>query len=81
MANMKHIKEISFKDRDAIFDRLERLASQVNMSKEEYAHNIDMIGRYIMIGSIVWTQSRNKVLKKGLRKDEPKDWLKDMPKG
>ena len=37
MANMKQIKEISFKDRDAIFGRLERLASQANMSKEEYA--------------------------------------------
>ena len=34
---MKQIKEISFKDRDAIFGRLERLASQANMSKEEYA--------------------------------------------
>lgn len=37
LANMKQIKESSFKDRDAIFGRLERLASQANMSKEEYA--------------------------------------------
>ena len=30
-------KEISFKDRKAIFDRLERIASQANLSKEERA--------------------------------------------
>lgn len=31
------MKEISFKDRDAIFGRLEELASRGNMSKEERA--------------------------------------------
>ena len=31
------MKEISFKDRDAIFGRLEALASQANMTKEERA--------------------------------------------
>ena len=31
------MKEISFKDRDAIFGRLEELASRGNMSKEESA--------------------------------------------
>ena len=35
--NMKQMKEISFKDRDAIFGRLEELASRGNMSKEERA--------------------------------------------
>ena len=34
---MKDMKEISFKDRDAIFGRLEELASRGNMSKEERA--------------------------------------------
>ena len=34
---MKQMKEISFKDRDAIFGRLEALASQANMTKEERA--------------------------------------------
>ena len=34
---MRQMKEISFKDRDAIFDRLERIASQANLSKEERA--------------------------------------------
>lgn len=34
---MKQMKEISFKDRDAIFGRLEELASRGNMSKEERA--------------------------------------------
>ena len=37
LANMKQMKEISFKDRDAIFGRLEELASRGNMSKEERA--------------------------------------------
>ena len=37
LANMKQMKEISFKDRDAIFGRLEALASQANMTKEERA--------------------------------------------
>ena len=31
------MKEISFKDRDAIFGRLETLASKANMSKDERA--------------------------------------------
>ena len=34
---MNKLKEISFKDRDAIFGRLEELASRGNMSKEERA--------------------------------------------
>ena len=34
---MKDMNEISFKDRDAIFGRLEELASRGNMSKEERA--------------------------------------------
>ena len=37
LTNMRQMKEISFKDRDAIFDRLERIASQANLSKEERA--------------------------------------------
>ena len=37
LANMKQMKEISFKDRDAIFGRLETLASKANMSKDERA--------------------------------------------
>ena len=35
--NMNNLTEISFKDRKAIFDRLERLASQANLTKEERA--------------------------------------------
>ena len=34
---MDKLKEISFKDRKAIFDKLERIASQANLSKEERA--------------------------------------------
>jgi predicted transposase/invertase (TIGR01784 family) len=37
LAHMKQMNEISFKDRDAIFGRLEELASRGNMSKEERA--------------------------------------------
>ena len=37
LANMKQMNEMSFKDRDAIFGRLESLASQANMTKEERA--------------------------------------------
>ena len=37
LVNMNKLKEISFKDRKAIFDRLERIASQANLSKEERA--------------------------------------------
>ena len=32
---MNNLTEISFKDRKAIFDRLERLASQANLTEEE----------------------------------------------
>ena len=34
---MNNLKEISFKDRKAIFDKLERLASQANLTEEERA--------------------------------------------
>ena len=34
---MKQMQEISFKDRDAIFGRLEEVASRANLSKEERA--------------------------------------------
>ena len=34
---MEKLKEISFKDRKAIFDKLERIASQANLSKDERA--------------------------------------------
>ena len=37
LVNMEKLKEISFKDRKAIFDRLERIASQANLSKDERA--------------------------------------------
>ena len=37
LVNMNHLKEISFKDRKAIFDKLERLASQANLTEEERA--------------------------------------------
>ena len=35
LVNMNNLKEISFKDRKAIFDKLERLASQANLTEEE----------------------------------------------
>ena len=34
---MNNLKEISFKDRKAIFDKLEQLASQANLTEEERA--------------------------------------------
>ena len=37
LANMKQMKEITFKDRSAIFGRLEEIASRANLSKEERA--------------------------------------------
>ena len=37
LVNMDKLKEISFKDKKAIFDRLERIASQANLSKDERA--------------------------------------------
>lgn len=37
LVNMKNLKEISFKDKNEIFNRLERVASQANLSKEERA--------------------------------------------
>ena len=36
LANMNDLKELYFKDRDAIFRRLEEIASRANLSKEEY---------------------------------------------
>ena len=35
LVNINNLKEISFKDRKAIFDKLERLASQTKLTEEE----------------------------------------------
>ena len=35
LVNMNKLKEISFKDRKAIFDRLEQVASQANLTEDE----------------------------------------------
>ena len=37
LANMKEMNEMTFKDRDAIFGRLEEVASRANLTKEERA--------------------------------------------
>ena len=37
LANMKEMNEMTFKDRDAIFGRLEEIASRANLTKEERA--------------------------------------------
>ena len=37
LVNMNKLKEISFKDRKAIFDRLEQVASQANLTEDERA--------------------------------------------
>lgn len=37
LVNMNKLEQISFKDRKAIFERLERVASQANLTKEERA--------------------------------------------
>ena len=37
LVNMNKLNEISFKDRKAIFDRLEQVASQANLTDEERA--------------------------------------------
>ena len=58
------MKEISFKDRDAIFGRLEELASRGNMSKEGRAE-----GR---------SSEKNEIAKKMKAKSQPTDFIVDI---
>ena len=68
LANMKEMNEISFKDRDAIFGRLEALASQANMTMEEraqYRHEWKIYNDYFNSLDTAKEQGLKKGLEKG----------------
>jgi len=65
---MKQMKEISFKDRDAIFGRLETLASKANMSKDEraqYRHEWKIYNDYFNSVDTAKKEGRAEGLEKG----------------
>jgi len=71
LANMKQMKEISFKDRDAIFGRLETLASKANMSKDEraqYRHEWKIYNDYFNSVDTAKKEGRAEGLKEGHEK-------------
>ena len=73
---MKQMKEISFKDRDAIFGRLEELASRGNMSKEEraqYDYEWKVYNDYL--------NTFNSAEKKGLAKGHAKGLAEGLAEG
>lgn len=71
LANMKQMKEISFKDRDAILGRLETLASKANMSKDEraqYRHEWKIYNDYFNSVDTAKKEGRAEGLKEGHEK-------------
>ena len=77
---MKELNEISFKDKDAIFGRLEQIASQANLSKEEraqYEYEWKVYNDYFnTLGS-----GEKKARAEGLEKGMEKGMEKGLEKG
>ena len=80
---MNKLKEISFKDRDAIFGRLESLASQANMTKEEraqYRHEWKIYNDYFNSVDTAKKEGHAEGLKEGLEKGRAEEKIENAKK-
>ena len=71
--NMKQMKEITFKDRSAIFGRLEEIASRANLSKEEraqYEYEWKVYNDYFNTLDYAEKKGREEGLKEGIAEGE-----------
>lgn len=69
MVNMNKLEKISFKDQKAIFDRLEKIASQANLTKEEraqYEYEWKIYNDYFNVMESAEKKAQEKGLEKGL---------------
>ena len=70
---MKQMKEITFKDRSAIFGRLEEIASRANLSKEEraqYEYEWKVYNDYFNTLDYAEKKGREEGLKEGIAEGE-----------
>ena len=69
LVNMNKLEKISFKDQKAIFDRLEKIASQANLTKEEraqYEYEWKIYNDYFNVMESAEKKAQEKGLAKGL---------------
>lgn len=81
---MKQMKEISFKDRDAIFGRLETLASKANMSKDEcaqYKHEWKIYNDYFNSVDTAKKEGRAEGRAEGLKEGHEKGIAEGIAEG
>ena len=88
LANMKEMNEMTFKDRDAIFGRLEEIASRANLTKEEraqYEYEWKVYNDYYNCLDYAeekgMTIGMEKGMEKGLKKGLEEGMAKGMEKG
>ena len=81
---MNKLKEISFKDRKAIFGRLESLASQANVTKEEraqYRHEWKIYNDYFNTIESAEKRAQEEGLAKGLARGLEEGLAKGVEEG
>ena len=78
--NMKQMKEITFKDRSAIFGRLEEIASRANLSKEEraqYEYEWKVYNDYFNTLDYAEKKGREEGIAEGLEKGRKEEKLEN----
>ena len=81
--NMKQMKEITFKDRSAIFGRLEEIASRANLSKEEraqYEYEWKVYNDYFNTLDYAEKKGREEGIAEGLEKGREEEKLENARK-
>ena len=81
---MNKLKEISFKDRKAIFGRLESLASQANMTKEEraqYRHEWKIYNDYFNSVDTAKKEGHAEGRAEGLKEGRAEGLMEGLEKG
>ena len=84
LANMKEMNEMTFKDRDAIFGRLEEIATRANLTKEEraqYEYEWKVYNDYYNCLDYAEEKGHAEGLEKGLAEGLEKGMEKGMEKG
>lgn len=84
LINMNKMNEISFKDKQEIFSRLERVASQANLSDEErarYEEEWKIYNDYFNTIESAKKQAAEEAMEKGMEKGLEKGMKKGMEKG
>ncbi|MBQ8441753.1 MAG: PD-(D/E)XK nuclease family transposase, partial [Bacteroides sp.] len=84
LVNMNKLEKISFKDQKAIFDRLEKIASQANLTKEEraqYEYEWKIYNDYFNVMESAEKKAQEKGLAKGLAEGLEKGLAEGLERG